>query len=249
MRGLGTLINVATIVAGTAAGLAVGARIPERTRTTILQGVGLVTLVLGVMQGMETRNLVFPLVALVLGGLVGEALGIEERLESLGDAIRRRVERPADPAVEGAPHADPGDAGESRKDTRFVEGFVAASLLFGVGPMAILGSLQDGLSGNVQLLVVKASLDGLVSVIFASTLGWGVGFSALPVLVYQGALTLLAGAADRVLTERMIVELTATGGMIVLGISLRLLDLKQVRVASFLPALAFAPIGVALFAR
>jgi uncharacterized membrane protein YqgA involved in biofilm formation len=176
---------------------------------------------------------VFPLVALILGAAAGEALRIEERLQSLGEAARRRVER-----------RDDGDG-------RFVEGFVAASLLFCVGPLTILGSIRDGLGGpdHAQLLLVKSALDGLVAVAFASTLGWGVGATVLTIAVVQGALTASAGAAQSVLTDRMVTELTATGGVMILGIGLRLLDVKQVPVASFLPALVVAPVAVALFAR
>jgi uncharacterized membrane protein YqgA involved in biofilm formation len=252
MPGLGTAINVGTILGGTGAGLLVGHRIPDRARTTMLQSVGLITLALGVGEAMKTRNVVFPLVAIVVGGLLGEALRIEERLESVGERIRRRVEGGrTDPEVEGAP-ADLGDPIEAAHDgerSTFVQGFVVASLLFCVGPLAILGSLQDGLRGDINLLVVKSALDGLVSIIFAATLGWGVAFSAVPVVLYQGALTLLAGGADGVLSDRMILEGTATGGIMVMGIALRLLDVKPVRVASLLPALAVAPALVAVFAR
>lgn len=263
MSGLGTAINAATIVAGTGAGLLVGGRIPERARTTVLQSVGLITFALGVGQAIRTQNIVFPLVAIVFGGVLGEALRIEDRLESMGDGIRRRVERDvgavdveadgvtATPRSDGAPEqATPSREGPGRDDRNtFVEGFVAASLLFCVGPLAILGSIQDGLEADVGLLVVKSALDGLVSVIFAATLGWGVGFSVAPVVAYQGALTLLAGSADAVLTDRMILEGTATGGIMVMGIALRLLDLKQVRVGSLLPGLVLAPALVAAFAR
>ncbi len=247
MHGLGTLINVVTIVAGTLAGLAVGPRIPERMRTTVVQTVGLVVVVIGLTEAERTRNVVFPLVALVVGGIIGEALQLEERLDRLGERIRQRVERNADVEVEGgaALVEDP----PPHQGSTFVEGFVAATLLFGVGPLAILGSIDDGLRGDPQLLVVKAALDGLIAIVFASTLGWGVGFSAIPILVYQGSLTLLAGAADRVFTGRMILEMTAAGGVMVMGIGVRLLDLKHVRVASLLPALVLAPVGVALFAR
>jgi uncharacterized membrane protein YqgA involved in biofilm formation len=230
MRGLGTLVNVATVVTGTAVGLVAGARLPERLRTTTLDGLGLVTLALGAHDALRTRNFVFPLVALVIGGVIGEWAGIEERLAALGDSIRRRAKV----------RSDRGS---------FVEGFVAASLVFCVGPLTILGSISDGLGRGAQELIVKAALDGLVAVVFASTLGIGVGFSALTVLVVQGGLTLGAGAADRVLTARMVAEMTATGGVMLLGIGLRLLDLKAVRVASFLPALVAAPVLVRLFAR
>lgn len=235
MPGLGTAVNVATIAGGTAAGLLIGRYIPERSRMTMLQAVGLVTLALGVGQAIRTRNIVFPLVALVVGGLLGEALRLEERLESFGERIRRRLE---------GDRTETADGGST-----FVEGFVAASLLFCVGPLAILGSVQDALTGEIQLLVVKAALDGLVSAIFATTLGWGVGFSLVPVLVYQGGLTLAAANADTFLTDRMILELTAAGGVIVMGIGLRLLEVKQVRAGSLLPALALTPLLVGLFAR
>jgi uncharacterized membrane protein YqgA involved in biofilm formation len=259
MRGLGTAINVATILLGTGAGILVGRRLPERARTTMLQGVGLVVIALGVGQTVHTRNMVFPLVAIVAGALIGELLGIEDRLESLGDHIRRRFERSdslgtvdvdVDVEVEGAGIERAGLGGApTTAGSTFVEGFVDASLLFVVGPLAVLGSIADGLRGDLELLVVKSALDGLVSVILGATLGLGVAFSALPVLAYQALLTLAAGGADSVLTDRMTVELTATGGVMVMGIGLRVLDIKRVRVGSMLPALILAPVLVGLFAR
>lgn len=232
MRGIGTLVNVLTVLTGTVAGVVLGRRLPERIRLAVLQAVGLATLVIGASEALTTRNVVFPLVCLILGAAVGEAVRIEERLEAVGERVRRRFER-------------------DREDSRFVEGFVAASLLFCVGPLTILGSIQDGLGGpdHAQLLLVKSALDGIVAIAFASTLGWGVGFSALTVAAVQGTLTLAAGGADRVLTERMVTEMSATGGLMVIGIGLRLLEIKKVRVASFLPALVIAPVAVAVFAR
>lgn len=253
MTGLGTLINVIAIVGGTGLGLLVGRRFPERVRTTVVQGIGIAVLAMGVSDSLETHNLVFPVVAIVVGGLLGELAGIEERFESLGHWLRRRVHRRADPEIEGLPHGPESAAAATAADgapaakPAFVEGFVSASLLFCVGPLAILGSIDDGLTGDIRILSIKAALDGLISIIFAATLGWGVAFSALPVAVYQGTVTALAGLADQFLTDRMIDELTATGGLIVIGLGLRLLDIKQVRVGSFLPALAIAPILVALF--
>ena len=232
MRGIGTVVNVVTVLGGTVTGVVLGSRLPERLRTAVLQAVGLVTLVIGARDALGTRNVVFPLVALILGAAIGEALRIEDRLVALGEAAQRRF-RAED------------------EESRFVEGFVAASLLFCVGPLTILGSIRDGLGGpdHAQLLLVKAALDGVVSIAFASTLGWGVGLSAATVVVVQGTPTVGASAADRLLTTRMIVEMTATGGVMVIGIGLRLLDLRKVAVASFMPALVLAPIGVALFAR
>lgn len=232
MRGLGTAVNVATVLAGTGVGLAAGPRLPERLRTTVLQGVGLVTIALGVANALDTRNLVFPLAAIVVGGVLGELLRIEEGLEGLASWLRRRLG-----VVDGA---------EGR---RFVEGFVSASLLFCVGPLTVLGSLSDGLGRGIEQLLVKSALDGSVALILASTLGVGVGLSALSVLVVQGGITAAAGLLSEVLDDRMVDELTATGGIIILGIALRLLDLKQVRVGSFLPALVICPVLVALFAR
>ena len=233
MRGLGTVINVAAVLAGTGVGLALGHRLPERARGTMLSAVGLVTIVLGVSQGLETRNLLFPLGAVVVGAFIGEMASLEERLEGLGDRIRRRVEK-------GRPVKE--DQG------RFVEGFVAASLVFCVGPLTILGSMQDGLAGDFELLAVKSALDGLVAIVFASTLGIGVAFSALTVLIYQGLLTAGAVVLDDALTERMIAEATATGGVMVIGIGIRLLELRAVRVAAMLPGLVLAPLAVAVFA-
>jgi hypothetical protein len=232
MQGLGTIINVAAIVGGTTAGLLVGSRFPDRLRATILQAVGLIVLAVGLEQVMETHNVVFPLVSVVAGTIAGELLRLEDRLEAVADRLRGRFER-----------------GTDRRTSTFVEGFVSASLLFCVGPLAILGSIDDGLNGDVGLLAVKSALDGLVSVIFAATLGWGVGFSVLPVIVYQGAITLAAGTADQVLTERMIVEMSAVGGVMIMGIALRLLELKPVRVGSMLPGLVVAPLLVSWFAR
>ena len=231
MRGIGTVVNVVTILAGTCTGVVLGNRLPERLRTTVLQAVGLVTVVIGMRDALGTHNVVFPLVALLVGAVIGEALRLEERLETAGNAVRARF----------APTSD---------DSRFVDGFVAASLLFCVGPLTILGSIRDGLGGpdHAQLLLVKAALDGVVSIAFASTLGWGVGFSVLTVVAVQGTLTLGAGAVDDVLTDRMVTEMSAAGGVMVIGIGLRLLEVKKVAVASLLPALVLAPIGVALFA-
>lgn len=229
MRGLGTVVNVAAILAGGAVGLLVGHRLPERLRETAFHGVGLIVLVLGVQQALETRNFAFPLAAVVVGGVVGELLGIEGRLERLGERLRGRLRR---------------DAGAG-----FVDGFVSATLIFCVGPLTILGSISDGLGNGAQLLFIKAALDGTVAMVLASTLGIGVLLSAASVLIVQGALTLAASGLHALLSGRMIVETTATGGMLIVAIGLRLLEIKRLRVGNFLPALVIAPVAVALFAR
>ena len=225
-------MNVVTVLGGTGVGLLAGPRLPERLRTTILHGVGLATLALGVLNATATRNLAFPLAAIVIGGALGELLRIEDGLEGLGSWLRRRL----------GVH----DGGEGR---RFVEGFVTASLLFCIGPLTILGSISDGLGRGLDQLLVKSVLDGSVALVLASTLGIGVGLSALSVLVVQGGITVAAGQLAGLLDDRMIDELTAAGGIIILGIALRLLDLTPVRVGSFLPALVLCPLLVALFAR
>lgn len=232
MRGVGTLVNVAAVIAGCIAGLLAGARLPERIRATILNGVGLLVLGIGLQEFLGTRNAVFPLVSVVLGGVVGEALRIEDRLQGVGERIRRRV---------GGHRATTGT---------FAEAFSTASLTFCVGPLTILGSLQDGLGAGAQLLLVKAALDGLISIIYAATLGVGVMASALTVALVQGALTGVGAFAGRdVLDARMVIELTATGGVMIAGLGLRLLHIKEIRVGSYLPGLVIAPIAVALFAR
>ena len=242
MRGIGTLTNVFTIVGGTLVGLIVGRYISERMRLTVEQAVGMTTLVLGIATAAKTDNIVFPLVSVVLGAIIGESLRIEERFESLGNWVRRKVEV----------KTQTGWLSRSSLTTlhpRFVEGFVTATLLFSIGPMSILGSIDDGLGRGAQILIVKASLDGLVSILFAATMGWGVAISAVIVGIYQGLMTLGASGLDAILTDRMVHEMSATGGIMILGIALRFMEVKPIRVGSLLPGLFVAPVLVALFAR
>lgn len=242
MRGIGTLTNVFTIVGGTLLGLIVGRYISERIRLTVEQAVGMTTLVLGIATAAKTDNIVFPLVSVVLGGIIGESLRIEDRFESLGNWARRKVEV----------KTQTGWLSRTSLTTlhpRFVEGFVTATLLFSIGPMSILGSIDDGLGRGAQILIVKAALDGLVSILFAATMGWGVAISAVIVGIYQGLMTLGASGLDAILTDRMVHEMSATGGIMILGIALRFMEVKPIRVGSLLPGLFVAPVLVALFAR
>jgi uncharacterized membrane protein YqgA involved in biofilm formation len=242
MRGIGTVINVFTIVGGTFLGLIVGRYISERIRLTVEQAVGMTTLVLGIATAAKTDNIVFPLVSVVLGGIIGESLRVEDRFESLGNWVRRKVEV----------KSQSGWMSRTSLTTlhpRFVEGFVTATLLFSIGPMSILGSIDDGLGRGAQILIVKAALDGLVSVLFAATMGWGVAISAVIVGIYQGLMTLGASGLDAILTDRMVHEMSATGGIMILGIALRFMEVKPIRVGSLLPGLFVAPVLVALFAR
>jgi uncharacterized membrane protein YqgA involved in biofilm formation len=222
----GTFINVGTVLLGTLVGVAVGRRLPPGLQERVLAGLGLVTLVLGVDNALEWRH-TSPLIvfgAVLLGGIVGELLGIERGIERLGDAVQRRFAR---------------DHGESR----ISEGFVTASLLFCVGPLTVVGSIQDGLTGDYQTLASKALLDGFASIAFAAALGWGVALAAGTVLVVQGAITLAAGLFENVLgsgTEAL-AALVSAGGVLIIGISLKLLGLKDVKVGNYLPALVLAP--------
>jgi hypothetical protein len=237
---LGTALNVATVVVGTLIGALAGQRIPGRLRETVMLTLGLLTAAIGVREILPTDE--FPLVlgAVLLGAVAGELLRIEAGLHALGDALQRRFggrdEVPlvvaVPEAVEPVPHR-----------ARFSEGFVVASLVFCVGPLTIVGSIQDGL-GDHELLIVKAGLDGFASIAFAAVYGWGVMLSVITILVIQGGIALASGALEHVFTDPMLDALGAAGGILLLGIALRLMDLKQVRVANLLPAIVFAPLFV-----
>jgi uncharacterized membrane protein YqgA involved in biofilm formation len=204
-----------------------GNKIPVKFRQTMVSGLGLFTLAYGIYIFTETNNMLIPLGALILGTMVGEWLKLEERLESLGSFLQAKFNR--------------AEEAHSIEAQRFISGFVTSSLLFCIGPMAILGSIQDGLSGNFQMLAIKSLLDGLASVAFASSLGVGVLFSALPVLVYQGAISLSARALGQGFDASVVAEMTAIGGVILAGIAIsNLLEIKKIRTGSFLPALVFA---------
>ena len=224
----GTFINVGAVLAGTLIGTVAGARLPERVQQRLLAGLGLVTLVIGVDSALawNETNPLYVLGGVLLGGLVGEAIGIERRLELLGGRIQS--------AIAGG------------RASRVSEAFVTASLLFCVGPLTVLGSIEDGLTDQYTQLATKAVLDGFASIALAAALGWGVGIAAATVLVVQGTLTLAAGAFETILAGETLAVLTSTGGILIIGISLKLLDLKDVRVGNFLPALLFAPALVGL---
>jgi hypothetical protein len=227
---IGTIVNVVTVLAGSALGVLMGGRLSEKVRETVLRGLGLVTLVIGLQMALETANILIVLGSVLVGGLLGEWWGIEDGLNRLGGWLEARFNR-NNADAEGA--------------NRFIRGFVTASLLFCVGPMAILGSIQDGLNGDYRLLAIKAMLDGFASLAFASSLGIGVAFSALVVLIYQGGISLLAAQAQALLTGPMIGEMTATGGVLIMALAIStLLQVKPIRVGNFLPALVLAPLIV-----
>jgi hypothetical protein len=228
----GTLLNAATVLVGGLIGLFFGARLPDRMRSTLVSGLGLFTLAIGIQMFLNTQNIIIVLIALLVGAILGEWWQIEAALERLGERLQARF-------------ADDNTVGTSN----FVRGFLTASLVFCVGPLTILGSIQDGLTGDYSLLAVKATLDGFAALVFASTLGVGVLFSILVVLGFQGGISLLASQAQALFTDAMIAEMTAVGGILLLGIAISsLLELKPIRVGNFLPALAIAPLIVALLA-
>jgi len=228
----GTIINVATVIAGGTLGALLGERLPSRIRDIIMQGVGLVTLAVGMSMALTTNNFLLVLGSIAVGGILGEWWRLEERLDETGKWLEAKASR--------VPFLARGD---------FTKGFVTASLVFCVGPMTILGSIQDGLSGDYTLLAVKSVLDGFSCLAFAASMGMGATLSAITVLVYQGILTLGASLFENILTDAMITEMTATGGVMILGIGLLLLEIKRVRVANFLPALAIIPLLVALWEK
>jgi uncharacterized membrane protein YqgA involved in biofilm formation len=238
---IGTLTNVATVLAGTAVGAVAGARIPDRLRQTVMATLGLLVAALGVRETLATDEFALVLGAVLAGAVLGEVLRIQDGLHALGDALQRRFGgHPEDPdiAIDVPEQARP----RNHRAT-FSEGFVVASLVFCIGPLTIIGSIEDGL-GDPELLLVKAGLDGFASIAFAAVYGWGVAASALTVLVIQGGIALGAGGLEGVLTDPMLDALGAAGGILLLGIALRLLDLKEVRVANLLPAIVLAPLFV-----
>ena len=233
----GTWINIATVLVGSLAGWGFGARLSERLRQSVTTVLGLFTFLLGVslfMEGVQdpSENLLIPLISLLVGTLIGERMGIEDWMKGIGAKLEARFA---------------GGTGEVTEGNRFIRGFVTASLLFCVGPMTIIGSIQDGLSGDYQLLAIKSVMDGFASLALASSFGIGVIFSAVMVLLYQGGLTLAAAQVQTFVSPHMLAELSVVGGVLLLALAIGpLLELKQVRTANLLPALVVAPLLVVL---
>lgn len=221
---VGTFINIAAVSVGSIVGVALGSRFPQRIQEIVFDALGLLTLFIGFQMASKTENVLVVLGALLTGGITGELLRLEDRLNRLGEILQKTF--------------------SMERHKKFVEGFVTASLLFCVGPMAILGSIRDGLTGDYTILAIKSMLDGFASLGFASALGWGVLFSTITVFVFQGSITLSASWIQNLLTTSMINEMTAAGGLIIVGIGIRLLKIRDIRVGNFLPALIIAPTTV-----
>lgn len=233
----GTVLNTAAIVIGSLIGMVLGNRLPDKVRETVLNGLGLMVLVVGASMALQSQNILIPMFSVLAGGIIGELLRIEDRLQAVGIWLERKTGR----------YLARGERGS------VVRAFVTASLVFCVGPLAILGSIQDGLTGDTNLLAIKSTLDGFASLAFAATLGPGVILSALAVFVYQGAISLFAIGLGSLLGEvtrqtPWVIELTATGGVLILGIGLLLLEIKRIRVGNLLPAVVVAPIIVVVLA-
>jgi len=222
----GTFINLTAIIIGGLLGIFFGARLSDNIKNTVIAGMGIFTAAIGVTMFLKTENSLIVLGALIVGGLLGEWWGLEDRVQSLGIWLEKRL------------------TGSSEgNSSRFVRGFLSASLLFCTGPMAVLGSISDGLRGDYLTLSIKSVLDGFISIAFASTMGMGVIFSALPLFAYQGSISLLAAQLNSIMSNSMMNEMTATGGILLIGIGISsLLEIKKIRVGSFLPALVVAPL-------
>jgi len=236
--GLGTIINVAAIVVGSLIGIGLGHRLPERTRAVVTDSLGMLVLVIAALNIVALRDqdwisevggsatLLIVLGSLIIGGAIGSVLRIEQRLEAVGGWVQSKFSR--------------GEGSTGR--ARFIEGFVDASLLFCIGPLAILGALSDGLGTGIDQLALKAALDGFASIAFAASLGWGVIAAAISVIIVQGFFTIVALFAGPFLSSALIASITATGGVLLIGVGLRVLRIRNVAVGDLLPALIVAPI-------
>jgi uncharacterized protein len=240
IAGSGTIVNVATVLVGATIGVLLGNRLPVRTRDVVTDALGLVTLLIAGTSAVAVLDpalarevgasapMLIVLGSLLVGGITGSLLRLEARVESFGGWLQRRLS---------------GEAGTVERH-RFIEGFVTASLLFCTGPLTILGSLNDGLGNGADQLYLKAVLDGFAAIAFAASFGWGVAASALTVLAIQGSLTLLGALLGDVLPAAHLAALTAVGGLLLVGVALRLLRIREIPVADLLPALIVAPMLV-----
>ena len=222
----GTFVNFLAIIIGSVLGLFFKNRMSEAIQLMIMQGISLVVILIGMQMALQTDNLLTVIFSLVLGGIIGETINIEKMLNKLGQKLQKGFKKGKD---------------------LFVQGFVQASLVFCVGAMAIMGAIQDGVNNDPTILYNKSILDGIASVAFSATFGIGVIFSAIPVLVYQGGITLFASWAERFLNQAMITEMTATGGLLILALGLNMLGIAKIRVGNLLPALLLAVIFSVFF--
>lgn len=239
----GTILNAITVLIGSVLGLLIGDRLAPRVRDTVVFGLGLVTLTVGVGNAQSSGNIVIPLLSIAAGGMLGELLRIDVGLDALGGWLQSRFSGRSAAAQDDVEQPAAMDA-----RVRFITGFVTASLLFCIGPLTILGSIQDGMGLQIgyQQLVIKSVLDGFAALAFAASFGAGVVFTVLTIIVVQGSLAILGMVAGQFMTDPMVAEMTATGGMLLIGLALILMDIKRPRVANLLPALLIAPLIVVI---
>lgn len=230
----GTLLNCGAILVGSIIGIHLGSKLPEKLKQSIFLSLGVFTLLIGIQLFLKTENATIPLLSLLFGVIIGEWLDIDSRLQGLSSFLEK--------------HLLPASADNSQPQGKFMRGFLPAALLYCSGPMAVLGSIQNGLTGDISTLTVKSLLDGFASLAFASSLGIGVAFSSIPVLLYQGLISLFASRIQIILNASMINELTAVGGIILAAIAIdSFLMLKSIRTANMLPALLLAPVFTYFF--
>lgn len=247
--GIGTLVNATTVLLGASLGVALGHRLPERTRTVVTDGLGLVTLLIAAASAKavfdpelsaavgSSAPMLIVLGALLIGGIIGSLVRVEDRLEGFGGHLQRFAVRRIGGEGRAAQHRE-----------RFIQGFVTSSLVFCVGPLTILGSLTEGIGDGPQQLFLKSALDGFAAIAFAASFGWGVAASLVSVVVIQGGLTAVGAVLGNFLPDAHLAALTATGGLLLVGVAFRLLDLKPIKVADLLPALVVAPLLVEVVA-
>lgn len=212
----GTIINAVAILAGSIIGIVLNAKLPERFIKIVFQGIGLFTLFIGVYMALKTNNLFFMIISIVLGGIIGEGINIEKYITRFGDSIKNKFKS---------------------KNSKFSEGLVTAFLLFCMGSVTILGAIEEGLGGEPNLLLAKSVLDGVSSIALAAALGFGVAFSIIPLLIYQGGLTILASHFGDYFSETIINELTAVGGLMLIGLGITILGIKQLKILNMIPSL------------
>ncbi|TWH46620.1 DUF554 domain-containing protein [Sporomusa sp. KB1] len=221
----GTLVNAAAVIIGSGVGLALKQGIPEKYQNTLIHGMSLAVGVIGLQMALKTQNVLIVILGIAVGAIIGEALNIDGGLNKIGEWLSEKL-------------SGPDETGKSN----IGRGFVTASLVYCIGAMAVVGSIQDGLTGDTSILYAKSLLDGIISVVFTSSMGIGVAFSSVSVLVYQGLITQLAGFFSAVLSEQVVTELTATGGILIVGVSILMLEIKNIKLANLLPAIPAAAV-------
>lgn len=227
MTGMGTVVNTLAILAGGCVGLVLRKGLPDKWQNTIMHGIALCVGVIGIQMALKTQNIMIVIASMVIGGIIGEALDIEDRLNTFGNWVGSKIIKNK-------------QKGDDKAISAIGEGFVAASLVFCVGAMAIVGSLQDGLTGNHATLYAKATLDGIAAIVFTVNMGVGVLLAAFSVAIYQGSITVLAGFLGPYMSQTVTAEVTATGGLLIVAISINMLKIAQIRLGNLLPAIIIA---------